>query len=648
MSHPRVAFVNAPFASVCSPSIQLGLLKAECEAAGIAADNIYLNVEFAAVIGLPLYEGLNYARGAVAAEWIFGAAAFPSFRSAGLLRKHVPNFLNDLYRKPRTTWRELLKIRKHVATSFVREAAQRLSQYDVIGFSSTFQQNVASLAIAREVKLVRADVITLFGGSNFEGPMGAAYCDAFDWIDYAVSGEADDIIVPLLSDLLAKGCTAPRPGLISRDRTETQVTRLTANTPLASLPYPIYDDFFEAKAAAAPALQVPEEEICLPVETARGCWWGAKHHCTFCGLNGGGMAFREKGAVRSAEEIAHLVGRHRIRSVNAVDNIITHRDLIDFTEELVSRNLDIDLFYEVKANLKAEEIAAMARAGIRRVQPGIESMSDNVLRLMRKGTSCLQNLNMIRNCLGAGVIPTWNVLYGFPGEHLIDYTSQLRLFKRLHHLPPPHGYGRIRIDRFSPNYEDPSLREEFGGVEPAPIYRCIYPPHLDFDRAAYFFMARQPAGIRDDEFVPLSEEIELWRSMWGEAFAMDPFKFDPDEVPRLIWDERSPGTILDARCVGRPAEVILRPIEQEIYAATFHHPAGRQALRVRLANTPAALGEVELAIGNLDTLGLIAMAGQGILALATSPFGNAASHVRRETPASTTEHRRQPLETAAE
>jgi radical SAM superfamily enzyme YgiQ (UPF0313 family) len=42
------------------------------------------------------------------------------------------------------------------------------------------------------------------------------------------------------------------------------------------------------------------------METARGCWWGAKHHCTFCGLNQNDMAFRAKSPQCAMDELVHL------------------------------------------------------------------------------------------------------------------------------------------------------------------------------------------------------------------------------------------------------------------------------------------------------------------------------------------------------
>ena len=44
----------------------------------------------------------------------------------------------------------------------------------------------------------------------------------------------------------------------------------------------------------------------LLFETSRGCWWGAKSHCTFCGLNGETMAFRSKSPRRALDELEQL------------------------------------------------------------------------------------------------------------------------------------------------------------------------------------------------------------------------------------------------------------------------------------------------------------------------------------------------------
>ena len=40
----------------------------------------------------------------------------------------------------------------------------------------------------------------------------------------------------------------------------------------------------------------------LYLEGSRGCWWGQKHPCSFCGLNGRKNVYRYKSAGRLYEE----------------------------------------------------------------------------------------------------------------------------------------------------------------------------------------------------------------------------------------------------------------------------------------------------------------------------------------------------------
>ena len=86
-------------------------------------------------------------------------------------------------------------------------------------------------------------------------------------------------------------------------------------------------------------------------ETSRGCWWGAKSHCTFCGLNGSTMAFRRKSPSRAIEEIAYLSARWRAPFIQFVDNILDMKYFDTVLEELAERQLPTRFFYEVKANL---------------------------------------------------------------------------------------------------------------------------------------------------------------------------------------------------------------------------------------------------------------------------------------------------------
>jgi hypothetical protein len=222
------------------------------------------------------------------------------------------------------------------------------------------------------------------------------------------------------------------------------------------VPYPSYDDYFEQlnrypfAGALTPSLR-------LLFESSRGCWWGSRSHCTFCGLNGTTLAFRSKSAGRALAELRHLYDRYQgyTRAVSAVDNIIDMQYFRDFLPELKALGLDLTMFYETKANLTREQVQALAEAGMSDVQPGIESLSTPVLGLMRKGVSALQNVQLLKWCREYGVKVQWNHLYGLPGEDPEEYRRIVQeLLPAISHFDPPRGCFPVRLDRFSPYFDD--------------------------------------------------------------------------------------------------------------------------------------------------------------------------------------------------
>src|SRR6185503_12803258 len=73
----------------------------------------------------------------------------------------------------------------------------------LVGFTSVFQQHVASLALARRIKRALPETFIVFGGANCEGPMGAETVRQFPFVDAAVSGEADLVFPELVGRVLA-------------------------------------------------------------------------------------------------------------------------------------------------------------------------------------------------------------------------------------------------------------------------------------------------------------------------------------------------------------------------------------------------------------------------------------------------------------
>ncbi|MEE9305797.1 MAG: RiPP maturation radical SAM protein 1, partial [bacterium] len=182
-----------PFGSIRFPSIQLGLLQAIAKAAGIRVRGLYACIDFARRIGFRLYDALAQHRGVLIGEWLFTRAAFPQHPLAEEFPHRFRDILRNAVETAGTSEEALIAIRNETAARFISDLSDQILSGDarIIGFSSTFEQNVSSLALARTLKQREPDIVTLFGGANFDGPMGPAYMRAFPWIDIAVVGEAD-------------------------------------------------------------------------------------------------------------------------------------------------------------------------------------------------------------------------------------------------------------------------------------------------------------------------------------------------------------------------------------------------------------------------------------------------------------------------
>ena len=184
---PRVLLVNMPFAAISTPSLALGLLKAELARAGVACDVLYLNVLFAQMVGWGAYGVVERSSALLAGEQMFAHDLF-----GGRIPPDEEYEAEVLGLVEPQIQHELRHLRAHVA-SFLANCLERVSwdAYDIIGFSSVFEQNVPSLSLARRVKERFPRSVIVFGGANCEGVMGLALHRCFPFVDYVITGEAD-------------------------------------------------------------------------------------------------------------------------------------------------------------------------------------------------------------------------------------------------------------------------------------------------------------------------------------------------------------------------------------------------------------------------------------------------------------------------
>ena len=598
----RVALINMPFASSRRPSIQVGLLQAILEANGVSATSLYFNLELGASIGWERYESLCHARDILFGEWLFARAAFLEHApDPGPYVEHYAKEIDAICAELCCDVSYLLSLREHLLPAFVDSCVEQTDwlRFGIVGFSSIFEQNCAALALARRLKDRFPTLAIVFGGANFEDEMGIEYLRAIPWIDYAVIGEGDEVFPKLVKLVLAGENSGVVLGVATRtlEGAIRFAGRAAQVTNLDALPEPEYGEYFETAARLLLPPLVRGQIVRVPIETARGCWWGAKHHCIFCGLNGLGMTFRSKSPARVLSSLDELARRHATYAFLSVDNILDHRYIGAVFEPIARQRKDYTFFFEVKANLSQDQLRKLARAGVCILQPGIESLNTHVLQLMRKGTTALQNVNFLKWARYYGIVATWNLLLGFPGETAADYALQVEIMRHIPHLCPPGYVGRIRLDRFSPNFVDSSARG-FHGVRPIPAYSAIYPDTIDHRAIAYFFAYSAAEALPDEAFSAVMHAVHQWQHEWGR----------PD-TPFLVF-QRGAGclTVTDGRCRTSPPRISsFGELEATVYETCTPSPcsASRVLDLLRLQGIDTSAGAVDHILSEFTHSGLM-------------------------------------------
>jgi ribosomal peptide maturation radical SAM protein 1 len=517
MSGYPIVIASMPWVPVRSPSIQIATVATALARHGLDAGIAHLYVGFFEMVAD--LAGHDVTALEDVAPW-FGEWAFavPPFRP---IDSDADRRLHAISRRigKAAAFDLAARIRERVP-AFLDRCVDELLRASprVVGLSTTFQQNVPSLALARRLKERDPDLKIVLGGANCAGVMGPALLQAFPWVDAVVSGEAERVAGPLFA-ALADGCQPPEAAGVSTRDASDGLALSAASAPRASLgeeTVPDYSDWFE-RVARSPARPL-FEPAWIPYEASRGCWWADRSVCSFCGQNMDAGRYRSKAAPQVVRELRELTRRHRRTWVAFVDNIMDPRSPRDLFPALEREVPGLSLFLSTKANLTREELEAMRRGGLVMLQPGIESLSTPILRLIRKGSTALMNVQVLRDAQELGLAVYWNLLYGFPGEPPEEYDQMAALVPALVHLQPPSPPARVHLDRFSPYFSRPAEH----GLEvlgPYENYAFSYgEDHPDNADLAYFFRyahadGRDPAAY-SGSFVAACEE---WRRRWREG-----------------------------------------------------------------------------------------------------------------------------------
>jgi ribosomal peptide maturation radical SAM protein 1 len=466
-------------------------------------------------------------------------------------------------------------------------------RFGVIGFSIGFDaQKMPAAAIAKALRARGEDAIFVAGGTGTDGPMGAALLEQFPEFDLVLQGEADDSWPRLLTRLAAGEEPHDVPGCVFRR--ETSLIEVPEG-PVSDtfLRHPVVDySSFVAQKERSP---YRKRKLAVLLETSRGCWWGQKHHCTFCGIKNVDDRYRSRRPEDTVASIIKLYDTYKPDLVYCTDSIAPLNYIAEVWPALAAARGEgrkWTIFYETKSNLRRKNIQAMAAAGVTTVQPGIESFSTPSLGLMDKGAAGLQQIAFLKWAFAYKIAVSYGIITGMPGETAEDLRGITRKCEKLSHLAPPAEVSRLVLHRFSPHFANP---DGFGleDVRPFDVQRVIYRcPDERLRRLCY--QLNFTVHNQGEEFEAARDElvatVERWRKQHDRGSRLS-----------IVSGGRQPVVIRNTAAGGVDVAVITDPVESMLLDACAE--VSSLSRIAHLGETPAEA--IASAAARLESRGLL-------------------------------------------
>lgn len=311
------------------------------------------------------------------------------------------------------------------------------TSFDAILVSSYLQYHRLLVTLAQQAK--EANIPLLLGGPYFNQKQVTEQWIDIPGVTAIFGGEADFVLPGIVRDLVQGRDLKHHPGMFQRE-----ITLLGQAAPPAAmtddLPIPNFDHFDWGK----------HPHRIIPIMAGRGCGWG---HCLFCSdvTTASTRSFRSRSLQSVLREMQ--VQSQRYRSVNFVffdsklnsdldqwHGLIRHfQDVVPGGRWVASVHVDA----KGANGLDRETLVAAYKAGLRRISFGLESGSQRLNQLMRKGTSVERMSMFIKNAHGAGISVRTTIILGYPGETAADIDAT-RAFIEAHR----ESLDRVKLSKF--------------------------------------------------------------------------------------------------------------------------------------------------------------------------------------------------------
>ncbi len=285
---------------------------------------------------------------------------------------------------------------------------------DVVGFSVMCFNARAVYEAARLLKTICPGTCIVLGGPE-AGPLAEDILTDHPYVDAVVRGEGEETFAELLHALLTDKPLHRVEGVTARDgdRVVSAQDRPLISD-LDSIPSPYLTGVLEPVDGAT------------YIETYRGC----PHHCGYCYEGKGYGRVRRFSRERVSAEIEAVAGADRTRSFSFVDPVfnLTPDRLAWLTSTLqpyARRGVRLHTVEVDIEKIGPQEAEMLARAGVRSVETGPQSVGRSALETCQRGFDPERFAAGVEACRDHGMKVECDLIAGLPGDSVEDVVAGL-------------------------------------------------------------------------------------------------------------------------------------------------------------------------------------------------------------------------------
>lgn len=174
--------------------------------------------------------------------------------------------------------------------------------------------------------------------------------------------------------------------------------------------------------------EYPVSEPLMQISASSGCYRG---NCVFCIYNQL-TKYKQRNVDDVIEQIKELINKYNVHNFVFTDAALSPSFLEEFSTKIINEHLEIYYIAHLRFenNYTKEFLKKLYSSGLRVAKWGLESASERILKLMRKGISVDVAENILKNSNAAGISNVIYYMYEFPTETEEDFKLTFDFIER--------------------------------------------------------------------------------------------------------------------------------------------------------------------------------------------------------------------------